>query len=597
MKTIAEVKITGGRVARLLDTGTTLRVVLLDGGREVGAIPLKERSVDAERRAGEAINLVAARLSRGPEEPPPPVERPYSFADKVETLARHIERFDQKSRDAEAERLRARGFTDERIERARGSLRLPEVEEGRDYWYVRRNGSRRYAVDVKTGTVYPVGSKGVLKYQGFGSLDTIGEYDWNDRWYAHRKLAAPLEVEMHRSSLVSPETKVKREPTYALHTADNVPLGEWTAWRTRSEKLQPRGQWHPKGGPYGPAWFGANYDPSMSLADVANAVRRQFAADIADGFLPRGTVFSVTVKDKHITVTLMRMPGVQLVAREWALDPKFEGTRTTESREKVLKYVGSVLDSYNHDKSDIQSDYFDVKFYDTADVSGRLINQQIGDLQALATGGDRVDVYLTRSLEDALKAKKLHDSWKTGPRAVITPGGYRIEWVTWADHPLTARSVTSYTDVETPAQALEVAEGLAREHSGKKPKANHSNAQLAVVGLMGASSVYALGRGMLAERRAKELDASVIAAVARYRPTMDTRIEAPRDGYNGSPTIAELSDGKKLTPGHDARKRAIVSAAAEGSLFVATDPRGVRYLHLPGDPATIEFSQRYSYAR
>lgn len=114
---------------------------------------------------------------------------------------------------------------------------------------------------------------------------------------------------------------------------------------------------------------------------------------------------------------------------------------------------------------------------------------------------------------------------------------------------------------------------------------------------MGASSAIALGRGMLAERRAKALDARVIAALAPYRPTVDTRIGAPHDGHNGSPTIAELADGQRLTPGYDARKQAIVSAAAEGSLFVATDPRGVRYLHLPGDPATIEFSQRYSRAR
>jgi hypothetical protein len=610
MKTIAEVNIDASRVARLLDSGTALRIVLFDGAREVGAIPLAERSVEAVRRASSAIHVVAAKLSRAPEPPAPPVveERPYTFADKVETLARHLDKMDELSRDAEAKRLIAAGWDEARVAKLRGTMYRPEVQEGRDYWYVSRNGSRRYAVDVRNGIIYPVGSGGVMKYQGFGSLDTIGEYDWNDRYYSHRKLASPMLVEMHRSSLKSPETKVKKEPTYPLRTVDDVDhraVGVWSGWEKSPEKLKPRGRVIVGGGYYGDAWEGEKYSSAMPMSDIVKSIRKEFADDTASGFLPRGTTFSVTQRDgNHIRVTIMRVPGVQIVTRAAAFGSESVSRSDyyTGSAQKLKEYVESVLGAYNHDASNSQMDYYQVNFYDTIDFSDVLELQQISDLRALERQGDRVDVYLTHSLDEALEAKKLRGwSVQFGPRVVILgAGAYRIEWVegsTLSDRVLSPKKILASEVIDSPAQALEMAEGWAREElGGKKRKANHSNAQMAVVGLMGASGVYALGRGMMAARRAKTLDARVIAALRPYRPTVDTRIQAPQNGYNGSPFLAELQDPEKLTPGHEARKLAILQAAADGTVSIATDARGGRYLHLPGDPVTIDYSQRYSRA-
>lgn len=610
MKTIAEVNIDASRVARLLDSGTALRIVLFDGAREVGAIPLAERSVEAVRRASSAINIVAARLSRAPEPPAPPVveERPYTFADKVETLARHLDKMDELSRDAEAKRLIAAGWDEARIAKVRSTMYRPEVQEGRDYWYVSRNGSRRYAVDVRNGIIYPVGSKGVMKYQGFGSIDSIGEYDWNDRYYSHRKLASPMLVEMHRSPLRSPETKVKKEPTYPLRTVDDVDhraVGVWSGWEKSPEKLKPRGRVIVGGGYYGDAWEGEKYRSAMPMSDIVKGIRKEFADDTASGFLPRGTTFSVTQRDgNHIRVTIMRVPGVQIVTRAAALGSESVSRSDyyTGSAQKLKEYVESVLGAYNHDASNSQMDYYQVNFYDTIDFSDVLELQQISDLRALERQGDRVDVYLTHSLDEALEAKKLRGwSVQFGPRVVtLGEGAYRIEWVeggTLSDRVLSPKKILASEVIDSPAQALEMAEGWAREGlGGKKRKANHSNAQMAVVGLMGASGVYALGRGMMAARRAKALDARVIAALRPYRPTTDTRIQAPQNGYNGSPYLAELQDPEKLTPGHEARKLAILQAAADGTVSIATDARGGRYLHLPGDPVTIDYSQRYSRA-
>lgn len=497
---LAEAPIDATRVARLLASSAGVRVALVNlaTGAEFFTVPLASRTRESVAAALGVVGQLRARLATptppsvpfaqrfgagSAEElrPRPPsrlVGGPsaaYSFADKVETFARHIDRMDAISRAAEVARLRARGISEERLKAALDSLVSASIEEGRDYWYVRRNGSRRYAVDVKTGTIYPVASKGVLKYQGFASLDTIGEYDWNDRYYAHRKLPTPMLVEMRRSSLKSPEAKVKREPTYPLRTVDAVDhreVGAWMGWEKHPEKTKPRGRVIVGGGYYGDAWEGEKYSISMSMNDVVKGIRREFADDVASGFLPRGTTFSVTQRDgNHIRVTVTRVPGVQIVTREAALRPEGESSRAdyyTRSAEMLLKYVESVLSAYNHDSSNSQMDYFNVKFYDTVEFSDVLELQQISDIRALERQGDRVDVYLTHSIDEALGAKKLR-AWRVsaGPRAVVHGEGfYRIEWVkgdSLRERVMEPKGTIASEDVSSPAQVLEMAEGWARE--------------------------------------------------------------------------------------------------------------------------------------
>jgi len=66
MKTIAEVKIAGGRTARLLDTATGLHVAVFDGGLEIGGVPVKERTTEAVQQAIKEIIAMSLAPDRRP---------------------------------------------------------------------------------------------------------------------------------------------------------------------------------------------------------------------------------------------------------------------------------------------------------------------------------------------------------------------------------------------------------------------------------------------------------------------------------------------------------------------------------------------------
>lgn len=66
MKTIAEVKLDAGRVAQLLDTATGLHVAVFDGGREIGGVPVKERTTEAVQRAIKEIIAMSLAPDRRP---------------------------------------------------------------------------------------------------------------------------------------------------------------------------------------------------------------------------------------------------------------------------------------------------------------------------------------------------------------------------------------------------------------------------------------------------------------------------------------------------------------------------------------------------
>lgn len=133
---------------------------------------------------------------------------------------------------------------------------------------------------------------------------------------------------------------------------------------------------------------------------------------------------------------------------------------------------------------------------------------------------------------------------------------------------------------------------------GVDPKARKHNpgaAQLAVVGIMGAGSAMALGRGYLAERRSRALDRELLATLAPWRLPPDTRLSPPVAGVHGAPRLRELGPAEILTPQWDDRKRELIAQARSGDVRVGTDRRGVHYLARPGQvPVEVEFSRQFT---
>lgn len=128
----------------------------------------------------------------------------------------------------------------------------------------------------------------------------------------------------------------------------------------------------------------------------------------------------------------------------------------------------------------------------------------------------------------------------------------------------------------------------------RRRKHNPGAAQLAVVGVMGAGSAMALGRGYLAERRSRALDRELLATLAPWRLPLDTRLSPPVAGVHGAPRLHELGPAEILTPQWDDRKRELIAQASSGDIRVGTDRRGVHYLSLPGrTPVEVEFSRQF----
>lgn len=125
-------------------------------------------------------------------------------------------------------------------------------------------------------------------------------------------------------------------------------------------------------------------------------------------------------------------------------------------------------------------------------------------------------------------------------------------------------------------------------------KRNAGAAQLAVLGLVGAGSAVAMGRGYLAERRTRALDRELLAALARYRLAPDTRLSPPVGGLQDAPRLRDLANPDTLTFEHDPRKRELFAQAHAGEIHVGRDRRGVAYLARPGQPPVeVEFSRAF----
>ena len=134
---------------------------------------------------------------------------------------------------------------------------------------------------------------------------------------------------------------------------------------------------------------GTKYNSQMSTKEIAKAVRDEVKAALKSGALPAGAKISVRLDQgstsSSIYVTLKELPeGVCCPYSEEYLayykeakprgfvDPFRGESRYIPLVADMLKKLGEMLNAYNRDRSDTQSDYFNRRFWDHVEVAYEL---------------------------------------------------------------------------------------------------------------------------------------------------------------------------------------------------------------------------------
>ncbi|MDQ6892222.1 MAG: hypothetical protein M3167_06030 [Acidobacteriota bacterium] len=121
--------------------------------------------------------------------------------------------------------------------------------------------------------------------------------------------------------------------------------------------------------------YGAKYDKSISTTEIAKRFRADVKAALAAGELPKGLKVSIRTSyfsgGSSIDVRIVSAPFSIMNKKRIEHDvrtpnaPLSDDERPlhSERAREVLATLEGMLQAYNHDGSEIQSDYFDVRFY------------------------------------------------------------------------------------------------------------------------------------------------------------------------------------------------------------------------------------------
>lgn len=137
--------------------------------------------------------------------------------------------------------------------------------------------------------------------------------------------------------------------------------------------------------------YGAKYDETLKVKDIAEKIRREVRLEANLGLLPKGK-WSVTSTLNSISVSFA--PPVEedeLFARAyWNRERVIEDvenrhglnmrTLASEFGLALHERIEQKLRDYNHDGSDSQSDYFDVNYYTTVSIRPRTDRPAMMDL-------------------------------------------------------------------------------------------------------------------------------------------------------------------------------------------------------------------------
>jgi len=128
---------------------------------------------------------------------------------------------------------------------------------------------------------------------------------------------------------------------------------------------------------------GSKYDDSLSIIEIAKRVRGDVKAAVADGRLPASLAVGVRVHKyaggRSLNVDIKAMPGDILTPERvaWEVANPHASYHDAPSRyapeaKAALELVEAIVAAYNYDNSDIESDYFNVNFYEHISIDDAL---------------------------------------------------------------------------------------------------------------------------------------------------------------------------------------------------------------------------------
>lgn len=127
-----------------------------------------------------------------------------------------------------------------------------------------------------------------------------------------------------------------------------------------------------------PRHYGEKYDAAKSVDEIPALVRADLKAAVARGELPRGKYsvrkrrcthsWAIDVRVSDVAGLRLNNPERLLLDRDRPHEyvPPFHCPYSTPEAKAVLDKCSAILGAYNHDGSDSQSDYYDVRYYGDA---------------------------------------------------------------------------------------------------------------------------------------------------------------------------------------------------------------------------------------
>lgn len=113
---------------------------------------------------------------------------------------------------------------------------------------------------------------------------------------------------------------------------------------------------------------GSKYDSSLSTKAIARRFRQDVQHARKGEALPQGLRVSVRIRHNSmssaidVTITALGF-GLQILNPDWKPERGLECDRLTLDARRIRDLLETMLQAYNYNRSESQTDYFDVNFY------------------------------------------------------------------------------------------------------------------------------------------------------------------------------------------------------------------------------------------
>ncbi len=133
--------------------------------------------------------------------------------------------------------------------------------------------------------------------------------------------------------------------------------------------------------------YGKKYEKGLDVKEIAKRFREEVAEGVKTGTLPKGLKVSVKISrysgGRSIDVEVVACPfavanperlAVELAQGKNTFLPECHYPILTPAAKELQTKLDGMLQAYNFDGSEIQSDYFHVNFYGNAKISWKLLD-------------------------------------------------------------------------------------------------------------------------------------------------------------------------------------------------------------------------------